>query len=364
MAKYIPEQHYITWRNFADKQPLAFMTVYGTDQAAKNRMATADTWVGGHRGAILPVKHVLTNEPLSGFQVSKEVRRWSTSNVVWRIDDPRGFQLEISSNNMAYLLGFCTIKQGAFEDELIWVRDGKDNYLLPTASEEFKTYERNSKAKVSTTKISEVGVGDRISMLTGETGIYLGMYSCVKMGSNWRNSKILDPKRYHMVRDEQNPDNIEYVARSTWKGITIEKRGVSEDKDYSDEMNQNIKNVRAPMKINYVCKGKFDIKGTLATIKTIPFQRNDHGNYYYMHYKNLIYRGGCRQDSWEGSIYPYDMKPDRNHAAYDGRNSIQVANHECNYWSRHENILVSEIKDIDKFVYAIVIDGDEYVLDL
>ena len=110
----IPEKHYITFSSGrGEDAPLAFMTPYGTDSAAKKRMDTADRWAGGWGQQKLSIEpKTVNNELLSGFKILTNVQRYSTSNVVWRILDPRGFELEISSGNMSMLLGLTTIENG------------------------------------------------------------------------------------------------------------------------------------------------------------------------------------------------------------------------------------------------------------
>ena len=66
----------------------------------KKRIETVKHWCGSkNENAVF---EIFENKPTHGFTISKEVRRLTTSNVVWRIFDPRGFELEISSGNMAY----------------------------------------------------------------------------------------------------------------------------------------------------------------------------------------------------------------------------------------------------------------------
>lgn len=369
MAKYIPEQHYVTWRNFAEEFPLAFMTVYGTDAAAKKRMATADSWVSSHRGGVLPVKNIWDNEPLTGISIGEEVRRWSTSNVVWRVNDPRGFQLEISSGNMAYLLGNCDIIKGVIQEELMWVRDGADNYLLPTASEEFKTYQRNSKAKASNTKIKDLTVGDRISLLTGESGTYLGMYSCVRLGSGYGDGSIIGVKRYHIVRDESHGDEIRYVAKASWKGISIDKAGAEENKDYSDEINENIADLYSPNRADYVCKDKFNVKEVLQTMDIIPYvpdNKPNAWNRYFVEYKDRLHQASFYTHRQDGTLVPYTVDSQENKVDSDYGNQITVTDSEGNsmWGGRNKSIKLAEVKDLEKFVYAVVIDGEVRTLEL
>lgn len=62
------------------------------------------------------------NDPLTGFKVLHSVGRHSTSNKLWRILDPRGIQLEITTACMAQLMQDTTIlKGGIIESPCVWV---------------------------------------------------------------------------------------------------------------------------------------------------------------------------------------------------------------------------------------------------
>lgn len=140
---------------------LGFMTPNGDDKAAMKRISTVDHWasnVGIKRNAdgkwmltpdgrnhvredVVPAI-VVDNVPITGFKLSDMVRRYSTSNVVWRIDEPRGFQLEISSTNLSYLMGEAGILKGGIIDaECAWARIGNQNFLVPKDSLYWAEYE-------------------------------------------------------------------------------------------------------------------------------------------------------------------------------------------------------------------------------
>lgn len=63
---------------------------------------------------------IVENVPRTGFKVASTVSRYSTSNKLWRIMDPLGFELEISTKNMEDLIMTGTINCGEFEGLLIW----------------------------------------------------------------------------------------------------------------------------------------------------------------------------------------------------------------------------------------------------
>ena len=247
MAKYIPEQHFKGIRENANGEiPLAFITPYGIDKPAKQRMKTVEAWSGG-KGCTA----VINNIPLTGFKISREIRRWSTSNVVWRIEDPRGFELEISSGNMAYLLAECIFNKGVIEDELIWCRDGSQNYLLPTNSDEYSDYNLFTKCIKSGLKLKDINIGDHIQLSSGESGMYLGGYNMIQKDKGYYNFILENKRRYILLTDEGD-----YILKSSLKDIQLIKYGTE------GTYNIIIPNV-------YVSKKKHNIEKLLKTFTVI-----------------------------------------------------------------------------------------------
>ncbi len=71
---------------------------------------------------LLPI--IIDNIPLEGFRVQKSVSRYSTSNKLWRILDPRGFELEIATATMEDLIDGGVIDRGLIVGKCVW-RTGK-----------------------------------------------------------------------------------------------------------------------------------------------------------------------------------------------------------------------------------------------
>lgn len=94
---------------------LGFMCPYGDSKSAKSRMATVDRW----RDKNIEPK-IYDNIPLSGFKVVDFARRWSTSNKLIRVEDPRGFELEITIPNFLDLVPYITLVKGTIVEKLVW----------------------------------------------------------------------------------------------------------------------------------------------------------------------------------------------------------------------------------------------------
>ena len=67
---------------------------------------------------------IIDNVPLEGFRIQRSVSRYSTSNKLWRILDPRGFELEITTGCFEDLVMSCVIDKGVIMAPCIW-RTGK-----------------------------------------------------------------------------------------------------------------------------------------------------------------------------------------------------------------------------------------------
>jgi hypothetical protein len=138
-----PEKYYVgvkAGEEFSTTEyPLSFATPFGTDSAFQKRKETVDNWCGVRVYNYQKREYedtnpgyepkVVDNVPLEGFQLEKVVSRYSTSNKMYRINDPRGFTVEISTENLCDILLNCVIDHGTLVGKFIWGREGGKNYL-------------------------------------------------------------------------------------------------------------------------------------------------------------------------------------------------------------------------------------------
>lgn len=201
-----PSHHYVGFqsRPTQDNSPLGFMTPDGTDAAAKKRKESVDRWAQGYgygKTKDVPPAVTYENKPMVGFKLSRSIRRdssFGSGNVKWRIEDPRGFELEISSPNFAQILMLCTMEKGEIQDQLIWGRLGSENILVPVESEVYKAAIANTERAAKKVKPSEVKLGDKLIMQNGDEGIFYGYFYMTYGDYSW--SKIAqtfgDKKRF------------------------------------------------------------------------------------------------------------------------------------------------------------------------
>ena len=191
----------------SDTGHLGFSSPYTKDAAFHRRKDTQDQWAygrgtnwviddedqitsgEGHTSKVDMIAlfvtqaypRIVVNEPREGFEIAKSVRRYGyrgPGNVLWRITDPAGYDLEISSENFASIVDHCVLEQGVIKGRCVWGRDGSKNVLLPEGSEPYDKALKFTKQKKNSVSLKDVKLGDTVEILNkGMIGIpftYLG----------------------------------------------------------------------------------------------------------------------------------------------------------------------------------------------
>ena len=216
MVLKLPDQWYVGFANRqVDDAPLGFMTPEGTDSAALKRKATVDSWRGKDTEP-----RVITNKLLTGFKLADSVRRyssWGSGNVKWRITDPRGFELEISSPNLMQILNCSTIEQGEIQDACIWGREGADNILIPVSSQLYKNAVLDTKRQTMKVSLRDINPGNTVILQDGTRCIYLGAWFPVNIDKSYyghRHNSIMmrpevsDKKRHFFLSENKKVVNV------------------------------------------------------------------------------------------------------------------------------------------------------------
>jgi hypothetical protein len=220
---------------------LGFATPYEENAAGKKRQETVDRWAKdgesyyhwnpktkqytAKKRPVRPVE-IIDNVPIEGFKIGEDIRRvyWGGGNVVWRIYDPRGFELEISSANLAKVIEHVGLaKGGAIAGRCIWGRLGGQNLLIPEGTEVWDKMVKDQVKIASNAKLKpmkEVPVGATVSTKTGDK-IYLGeFYAHVRehQGSSYQEgpSTIEDKGKYHALCDADDL-SLSYIHLSLYK---------------------------------------------------------------------------------------------------------------------------------------------------
>lgn len=266
----IPQKFYVARQKREEGEILAFLVVADKEhtkafQSSKDR---ADQWAVPRRWDVENKNYALLesiyvdNKPKTGFSLVTNISRYSTSNVVWRIRHPEGFEFEITSDNLADLLDTNTMAQGVFQEELFFTNTKK---LVSTKTKLFASMiEEVESKKEHEVKTKELPVGTIIDVVippiyegkdpTNYTFIYCGQYhSCISNKNRPMTFSAKSAKRF-VVRE---PSTGMYYALNALPAnftVTDTIADVESDKVIS-EFNEQIRSINEKFVYDYYVDG-------------------------------------------------------------------------------------------------------------
>lgn len=170
---------------------LAYITYFDN----KGKLRKEKSWNDWRNKNIGPKE--FNNIPTSGFVLNKKAggyaSGWNHRNTYCRVWDPRGFEFEITVENLLFILEECTSTKGkGLEGEFVYAWDRKDLVLLPVSSEDYKASVmlENKKEKITSKNII-VG-GSYKSKLSDEL-IFLGKENYYYFQRNNNNNNNTGP---------------------------------------------------------------------------------------------------------------------------------------------------------------------------
>lgn len=260
-----------------DAVPLGFAAPYENNAACKKRQDTIKSWSKRYNK---PGEFkVVSNEPREGFKITDDVKRhgyFGSGNVVFRVEDPHGFELEIQSQNLMAIIANADIQKGGLiQGRCCWGREGARNVLLHETSSEYKSAFQKAEAIVPITK--GINPGDTVIMMNGEEAIYLGRYwaygysehnaedvstfKARKSDLSWYAFRLEKPKQYHFFQRVEAED-AQIEARVELKIIKKIKDGNMSEDDAIRLINTNGINVASNGLIKFVLVSKSSAEKT------------------------------------------------------------------------------------------------------
>lgn len=213
---------------------LGFITPHEDNSAGENRRATVNRWsqksvsyyTGQRDSNDRPINndvpmpkeylpHVIKNELLEGFRITDDVKRngWNGGNVVWRIWDPRGYELEISSANLANIIDTVGIAAGGkIVGRCAWGRVGSNNVLIPENSDVYKKMIDDQKLLDNRKQLiaaKDMQPGDRVRTKTGEA-IFCGMVYAIVRNTKYPNGNYRYGSPATYSQDVRGPYHLLY----------------------------------------------------------------------------------------------------------------------------------------------------------
>lgn len=145
----------------------------------KNQLRQEWSWDGWRDHSIEP--QIFKNEPTEGFVLNKKVDEYKTSldqsRAHCRVYDPRGFEFEISFENLIYILENTSyIKGKGLEGEFVYGWNSGKLVLVPVNSLDYSELVDYSKSltKHRNVRVKELKVGSTYRTKYNETVVYLG----------------------------------------------------------------------------------------------------------------------------------------------------------------------------------------------
>lgn len=176
---YIPKRINVGFRKRNDTYTgkLAYVICY--DEKGKLRKETSwNNW----RDDKIPNEEY-DNTPMEGFVLNKKAgdcnSGWNHRHAYCRVYDPRGFEFEITIENLLYILeNTNSIKGKGLEGEFVYGWSGKDLVLMPTESVDYKQlsdYNELLHTK-NTVKVKDLRVGATYITKQNSHVVYMGRF--------------------------------------------------------------------------------------------------------------------------------------------------------------------------------------------
>ena len=215
-------------RNEEDKE-LAYMCQYeetSTGSTASNvekMQAAGRRWSNISEGSEGWDGKTIENLPTKNIYVASSVSRWSTSNKLFRVKDPRGFTVEIPTDNLATLLQYTTVINGVIQEECVWGRYGGSHILLPVNSELYNRVKATLDVlENKLISIKDIKVGDWVKFF-GDSNEY---YFCGRVKVTWK-VRGYRPRYSYRSQPDKEPEYTDWQVLQDNKYINLFLRRAS-----------------------------------------------------------------------------------------------------------------------------------------
>lgn len=188
MSIFIPKKVKVGFQTRKDTytKKLAYVIYY--DEKGKLRKETS--WEGWRDEKIDPEEY--SNDPTSGFVLNKKVgdykSDWNHRMAYCRVYDPRGFEFEITIENLLYILqNTSCIKGKGLDGDFVYSWDGKDLVLLPCSAPEYGAISQFTEElhSLESVKTKDLILGATYLTKKQEKVIYLGKFNYYETSYNY-----------------------------------------------------------------------------------------------------------------------------------------------------------------------------------
>lgn len=177
--------------------------IYFDEKEKLRKEASWNSWRDDKLG-----NDIYENIPTSGFVLNKKVgdydSGWNHRKAHIRIFDPRGFEFEITPENLLYILENVTSTKGkGLEGEFIYGWSGADLVLVPVDSPDYKELTKINELRHAQEfiKVKDLKIGAAYLSKNNEEFIYIGKFN--EYDRYYGNKKV-KPAFYFYKRSGEN----------------------------------------------------------------------------------------------------------------------------------------------------------------
>lgn len=181
---YIPKEIRVGYQNREDTftKKLAYV-VYVDDKGVLRKERSWNSWCDDEIE-----KHSFQNEPTSGFMLNKNVTRYnwgyfSSDRSYIRVHDPRGFEFEISPENLIGILMSDNCNRRILEGSYVYSWHGTELVLLPTTSEDYEASKSFTDLQATTLSAKDLVEGRTYRTKKEVDYVYIGRFNWYERNS-------------------------------------------------------------------------------------------------------------------------------------------------------------------------------------
>lgn len=174
---YVPKEIRVGYQNREDTftKKLAYV-IYVDDKGVLRKERSWNSWCDSKIE-----KHSFTNEPTSGFMLNKNVTRYnwghfSSNRSYIRVHDPRGFEFEITPENLLGILMDGNCNHRVLDGEFVYSWHGTELVLLPCHSEAYKSAQTFTTLQAKTMSTKDFVPGHVYRTRKQEDYIFVGRF--------------------------------------------------------------------------------------------------------------------------------------------------------------------------------------------
>lgn len=228
---YLPKKIIVGFQERSDTYTgkLAYVIYYDS----KGVLRKETSWESWRNKSIEPQE--FDNVPTEGFVLNKKVGdyvcNWNHRQAYTRVYDPRGFEFEITIENLLYILeNTSSIKGKGLEGEFVYTWNGTDLVLMPTCTPDFKSITEYNEVLQSNKKFNTKNMVIGGTYRTKDDGelVYIGKYPVYDTVYVFDGKTFPSYRKMQVYADKVDKPLLEKVYRE-W-GFSFSYRPVYEEK--------------------------------------------------------------------------------------------------------------------------------------